>query len=125
MAQFDLQKLLTIISNDITTAVQAVYKDYGLKTNSDVVKSVHTKIQNDRLKVYAFSYIQNIEKGRRKFSKKLPIGEVLQFIKKSGMRPQGGMTINQLAFQIQTAIFENGIKAKPGIKNKIIFSKKV
>lgn len=120
MAKLDLKSLMEQISNSVTIAVQAVYQSYGLKSNADVVQSVHTDATSDGLKVYAFSYIDNIEKGRKKFTKKLPIGEVLKFIKKSGMQPEPGQSINQLAYQIQTAIFENGIKPKSGIKSKSI-----
>jgi len=87
---------------------------------------------NSALQLYAEEYAVYLDSGRKRFAKKVPITAILEFIKNRNLRLRDRktgryarktvtlkgrdgaepMTVNQLAFIIQNAIYKNGIRGR-------------
>lgn len=119
MPKFTLNTIFSMVANDVQLTVKNIMIQNGIKSNSDIVNSVELKGNNKNLLLYTNSYLKFIQSGRKKFSSKIPISYLIGFIKKNNITPNNGMSINNLAFIIQTAIFKNGILGKGDITGKI------
>jgi hypothetical protein len=100
---------LLVELQDLTVATMV---NSGVESNSDLVKSikyVEVKGGIDMVAAYYYPYVSN---GRRAGIRKVPISALIQYIKDYGIRPRPGQTINQMAFAMQTAIYNRGIRAK-------------
>lgn len=112
---------------------------HPLRTNSALAKSLKVEVRQGRnasgqfsgytasseLRLYALDYAEYLDRGRKPFTKKVPISALLLFIKQRGIGQQrkksgrfGTRTIsaNSLAFAIQNAIFKNGIRGRHFLK---------
>ncbi|MDF7810761.1 hypothetical protein [Hymenobacter sp. YC55] len=87
---------------------------------------------NSALQLYAEEYAVYLDAGRKPFTKKVPIAALVQFIKNRNLRLRDRQTgrfsrkrvtlkgkdgapnvsVNQLAFMIQNAIYKNGIRGR-------------
>ncbi|GAB3293884.1 hypothetical protein [Hymenobacter tenuis] len=84
---------------------------------------------NASLELYALDYLEYLDRGRAKFTKRVPIDALLVWIRKKKLglpaRSSTGkfqsrrsqstgrrMSANQLAFAIQTSIYRNGIRGR-------------
>ena len=110
------RKALKAIAELLVDAIRVGMATEGLK-DSDLDKSLETSIRGgDTVVVYMAVYGQWVISGRRKFVRKVPIAALLTWIKKNNIQPipVNGKTIsiNSLAFAIQTAIFKNGIRPR-------------
>jgi len=114
-----LKQVMTDIKNEIKILTQKILLENGLHENDKIVKQVVIKPTKDTLEVYLNSYIKFIQTGRGKFKTRVPIASLIRFIKKRQI-PLGGEKISRVAYAIQTAIFKNGIKGKPGIEDEIV-----
>ncbi len=106
-----------------------------LRTNSKLAKSLRVEVRQGRassgrfegftanasLQLYAAEYAEYLDRGRKPFTKKVPISALLLFIKQRGIGQQRGgrgrfaqRTISALglAFAIQNAIYRNGIRGR-------------
>jgi hypothetical protein len=61
-------------------------------------------------------YYDALSKGRKPGLRKVPIYALIQWIKKYGVTPKPGQSLNQLAFSIQRNIYLNGLRGKNFIK---------
>lgn len=110
--------ILENLSNTLLSIITTSWSSTGIDKNSDLIKSLNVEYNNSKgLIVYANSYAENIQKGRKKYAKKLPISFLIEFIKKQGINPKSGQSINSLAYAIQNQIYLNGIKGKNIIKS--------
>lgn len=91
----------------------------GVEKNSDLVKTLEFKEQGGAFSMIVNDYYQYVSTGRRPRARKVPIMDLVKWIKDEGIRPRPNQSINQLAFAIQTSIFKNGIKGKNFIENVI------
>lgn len=66
----------------------------------------------DTIAVTLPDYAENIEHGRKPGGRKVPISELLRWMKARGITPRRNQTMNDVAFAIQHKIFEHGIKAR-------------
>lgn len=68
------------------------------------------------LELYALDYLEFLDRGRAKFTKKVPLDAILKWMRKRKIfnRGQGGRfkSANQLAFIIQNSIYRNGIRGR-------------
>ena len=105
---------LKIILKDLIPELNQITIQYmtqsGLKTSSDLTKSVRFIETNTGLALEANYYFQYRSDGRRPRTKKVPIRALIDYIKRYGLVPRPGQTINSLAFAIQTAIYKRGIQ---------------
>ena len=94
----------------------------GVKKSSDLSKSVKYSLTKDGIQMKALEYYPFVSEGhvvkRRSRVAKVPIDALIEWIKDRGLVPNGGKTINQLAFAIQTAIYQRGIKGKVKTKGR-------
>jgi hemerythrin-like domain-containing protein len=90
--------------------VQSTWFGAGIEKNSDLIKSIKIDYSNsDEIIIYANSYAENIQKGRKKFAKKIPINFLIEFVKKNGKSVKN---VNSVAYAIQNSIYKNGISGK-------------
>lgn len=87
-------------------------KKSGVKENSNLAKSIQYVTNKDGVQMLAASYYPYVSAGRKANIKRVPIADLIQWIKQYNIRPRPGQTINQLAYAIQTSIYKRGIKAK-------------
>ena len=94
----------------------------GVKKSSDLAKSVKYVLTKDGIKMEVLNYYPWVSDGhrvvRRAMVSKVPIDALIRWIKKRGLVPTGGKTINQLAFAIQTAIYKRGLSGKTKTKGR-------
>jgi len=102
-----IQQLLTAIEKSIT----AVFKKIDLD-NSDLAKNIKITFVNDKVTMYAPSYIEFVDKGRRPSKKLPPIKDIEKWIKDKKINVPQGQTIKNIAFAIAKSIAENGYKGK-------------
>jgi len=111
-----IHKVLKLIQNDILIAVRKVLVEHGLKRKSDLYKSIELKAKYNSMELFAldyFAYVGAIQ-TRKKLERKVPIDALIHWIRHYRI-PVGrskGRTVVQLAYQIQSAIYRNGIKGK-------------
>jgi hypothetical protein len=109
--------------NEITTMLTELLKELqkitlmtitksGVKANSDLAKSVKYYVTKDGIQMEVAAYYPYVSSGRRPNIRRVPIKDLIPWIKQYGIRPRNGQTINQLAFAIQTSIYKRGIKGK-------------
>jgi adenosine deaminase len=104
---------------DLQATVQAVLINKGVDKNSDIVKSVEFTADNSRdsLFMYVKDYYEALSKGRKPGTRKIPIQDLISWIRKKNIRSNNKYTdINRLAFVIQNSIYKQGIKGKNFIK---------
>jgi hypothetical protein len=75
--------------------------------------SIAVQVTADTLAVALPDYADSIDQGRKPGGRKVPIGALLQWLKKRGIRPGRNQTLNDVAFAVQNSIYEHGIKARP------------
>lgn len=101
------------VLEQIRIAVKAIIVDSGVKSSSELAKSIEAKqINGDMIALYALDYLKFLESGKKRFAKKIPIVQIIKFINKNSISAKDGISKNALAYIIQNAIFQRGIKAK-------------
>jgi hypothetical protein len=61
----------------------------------------------------ANDYFKWVDTGRKPQAKMVPIEPLIKWIRKKGIRPGFGQTINNLAWAIRVSIYKVGITPKP------------
>ena len=102
------------VLKEMTAAVRIILIRKGIERNSNLVKSAEVKWDDKRnaFVLLANDYFEYASGGRRPNARKVPIADLLDWMKRYGIRPRAGQTVNQTAFSIQTAIYKSGIKKK-------------
>ena len=108
----DVDEIVQEFSDDLEAAVRVVLVKNDVEKNADLVKSIEFKEQNGVFVMLANDYYTYVSTGRKPRARKVPIMDLVQWIKDKRIRPRAGQTINQLAFAIQTSIYKSGIKGK-------------
>jgi hypothetical protein len=108
MVEIEVTKELLL---ELQLATQKVLQQYRLG-GSDLIKSIEYTYKDNVFVLVANDYFTYVSTGRRPRARKVPIEDLLKWMKDKGLRPKAGQTYNQLAFAIQDAIYKNGIKAK-------------
>lgn len=106
------EEIIQKFNDDLVDAVKATMISKGVDKSSDLVKSIEFKQVNGVFQMLANDYYEYVSTGRRRGARKVPIIDLVNWIKDQGIRPRRGQSLNQLAFAIQTSIFRNGIKGK-------------
>lgn len=96
---------------ELQIATQKILHMYKLGGTA-LEKSVEFQYKNDAFVLMAYDYFYYVSTGRRPLARKVPVEDLIKWIKDKGIRPRAGQTINQLAFAIQSSIYKVGIKAK-------------
>lgn len=107
-----IQKMLTDLLQQLQKITLMTITQSGVKANSDLAKSVQYVIVGNNIQMEVAAYYPYVSSGRKPMIRKVPIKDLIPWIKQYGIRPRPGQTINQLAFAIQTSIYKRGIRAK-------------
>lgn len=111
--------VLIEIAAMLTDALKASLGSIGLD-GTKLQDSIESEVNGDKVTAYMIYYGQWVVSGRRKFTKKVPVSALIDWINKKGITatlPSGKtMSVNRLAFAIQNAIYKNGIKGRDFIK---------
>lgn len=102
--QLGIVKLLKALERAIKVVLRKVDLD-----NSNLAKQISITYANDQVIVSAPKYIINLDRGRKKGSKRPPIKDIIEWIKDKNIKANG-VTIEQLAFAVATSIGTEGIK---------------
>lgn len=100
--------------DNLIKLVQAIIRNAwvgaGIDPKSDLIKSIKLQYSNaDGIIIYSNAYAENIQKGRKKFSKKIPISFLIEYVKKQN---KSSKDVNKIAYAIQNSIYKNGIVGK-------------
>mgnify|MGYP003604025386 FL=1 len=108
----DITKMMVDLLQQLQKITLMTITQSGVKAKSDLAKSVKYTVTKDGIQMEVAAYYPYVSGGRRAMIRKVPIKDLIQWIKKYNIRPRNGQTINQLAFAIQTSIYKRGIRAK-------------
>jgi len=97
--------------HEITAGTKKILQYYKLG-NSDLIDSIEWRYQNDSFVLIANDYLKYIDSGRRPLARKVPVEELIKWLRKKNIRPQYGQTINSIAYALQNSIYKSGIRAK-------------
>lgn len=100
-----LERMIT----DLTLLVQRIMISAGVRPDSDLIKSIEFIPTDSGLQLLANDYYQYLSTGRKPKARKVPIENLISWIKKYKI---GSGDINNLAWAIQQGIYKNGIKGK-------------
>ncbi len=96
---------------ELQVATQQVLATNALG-NSELSKSIEYVYKNNQFILLANDYFTYVSTGRRPRARKVPVEDLIQWMKKKGITPRLGSSYSQTAFAISEAIYKNGIKAK-------------
>jgi len=99
------------IIKEITAATKKVVEYYKLG-NTDLIDSIEWRYKDDAFVLVANDYFKYIDSGRRPRARKVPVEYLIKWMRKKGIKPRRGQTINSLAYAIQNGIYKAGIRAK-------------
>ena len=100
------------VLDEMTKAVKIVMSRKKLDKRSHLLRSAEVVWKNNAFVLLANDYFEYASQGRRPRARKVPIRDLLSWIRQYKIRPRQGQTKNQLAFAIQTSIYKSGIKKK-------------
>jgi hypothetical protein len=115
------ERIIKEINNELFVGVGVLLEIYKLG-NSDLIKSIEWEYRDNSFILLANDYFRWVNSGRRPFARKVPVEFLINWIKKKGLQPRGGITINSMAYAIQNGIYKNGIKARNFTEPIIEFS---
>jgi len=106
----EVNAALKIIAAALTASLQAALAEANLD-NTKLQASIESEVsKGDTVTAYMADYGRYVISGRRKFTRKVPISALLDWLQTKGIKPrEPKMSINSLAFAIQNAIYKNGI----------------
>lgn len=98
--------ILANMVSDLTLLAQRTMIENGVESNSDLVKSVEFIPSTSGLQLLANDYYEYVSTGRKPKARKVPIEDLIAWVKKYGIGN------NSTAWAIQQSIYINGIKGK-------------
>jgi len=101
--------ILNELISDLVLLVQRTMIDNGVDSNSKLLSTIEFIEKDNGLQLLANDYFQYVSTGRKPKARKVPIEDLILWIKSKGI---GSGKINNIAWAIQKTIFENGIKGK-------------
>jgi len=107
MIEIDVTNELLLELEVATQKVLALYKLGG----SALQKDMEYIYRNDSFVLLAYDYFTYVSTGRKPRARKIPVMDIIKWMKKKGISPKGG-DYNSAAFAITESIYKTGIKAK-------------
>jgi len=101
--------ILKQLINDLTLLTRRTMIENGVESDSDLIKSIEFIPVQSGLQLIANDYYQYVSTGRRPKARKVPIEDLIVWIKQNGI---GAGNVNGLAWAIQQSIYKQGIKGK-------------
>lgn len=110
-------KISKALLKELELATEKILAQYKLY-DTDLSRSIEYQYKNDSFIMLANDYFQYVAKGRPPKARKVPVEDLIKWMKKKGIAPSKG-DYNATAFAIQQTIYRNGLKPRPFI-NPII-----
>ena len=105
------KKLAKSFAEELIIGSNAYYQSKGVRNtkfkNSTLIKTLKVVVVSDELQVIAKDYIEYLDKGRKPFTKKVPITAILKWLRKVGLPAN-----NKTAYRIQTSIYKKGLRGR-------------
>jgi hypothetical protein len=126
----DMKALAELVKQFMITTAQAG-RNHKLLAKGGFVQSVAVEPSYDGFNIKVAEQAQYMDSGRKPGGKKVPIAALIAWIKryrvgqrdkKTGKFKKRLISINSIAFAIQTAIYKKGIKPSPFIKDTLAFA---
>tara|TARA_R110000868_G_scaffold408585_5_gene691971 strand:- start:2172 stop:2624 length:453 start_codon:yes stop_codon:yes gene_type:complete len=112
-----IKSILKDLSKELKSSIQQILLYNKIKKSSDLYKSVEVKPTLTGFQVWANDYLEYIDSGRKPGAKKIPIKDLIRWLKKTGIsKTNKGAKLINLAFIIQKSIYKKGIKSKNILK---------
>ena len=108
----ELSKIQKSLLQTLKAATQTVLLHRQLDTRSNLTRSIEWQYQKNSFVLLAFDYFEYVDTGRKPKARKVPVEELIPWLRENNIRPRGGQTYSSLAFAIQQAIYKTGIKGK-------------
>jgi len=128
----DLQELADTIKAFIIQRVEEAGKHKFKRDQSGFVGKTKVTPNRDGIAIELPKYAEFIDKGRKPFAKKVPIAELIKWVKRyrlAGRNKKSGkfqkassQSVNSMAYAIQRAIWKKGIMARPFIDASLEFA---
>lgn len=96
--------------DEMEAATKIVLEKYKLGT-SDMAKNLEYEYRNEQFVLLAYDYFTYVSTGRRPRARKIPVEDIIKWMKRKGISPTGG-NYNSSAYAIVESIYKTGIKAK-------------
>lgn len=110
-------KISKALLKELELATEKILAQYKLY-DSELSRSIEYQYRNDSFIMLANDYFQYVASGRPPKARKVPVEDLIKWMKKKGIAPSKG-DYNATAYAIQQAIYRNGLKPRPFI-NPII-----
>ena len=106
----EFYRLLSSFEEFLINGVETILVTKGVSRDSTLIETLDVKHNKGMFELLANDYYENISKGRKAGARKVPINDLVEWIKKKNISYKG--SINSAAFAIQTSIYKNGIRGK-------------
>ena len=110
-------KISKALLKELELATEKILAQYKLY-DSDLSRSIEYTYKDNIFVMLANDYFQYVARGRQPKARKVPVEELIKWMKKKGIAPKKG-DYNATAFAIQQTIYKNGLKPRPFV-NPII-----
>ena len=110
-------KISKALLKELELATEKILAQYKLY-DSDLSRSIEYTYKDNIFIMLANDYFQYVARGRQPKARKVPVEELIKWMKKKGIAPKKG-NYNATAFAIQQTIYKNGLKPRPFV-NPII-----
>lgn len=121
MAETNYIASIKELLDDLRRITVQAMAETGIKKSSDLSKSVKFSFTKDGIQMEVAEYYGWVSDGhrivRRARVKRVPLDVLIQWIKSKNILPRNQktgrfITVNQMAFAVQTAIWKRGIQRK-------------
>ena len=110
-------KISKALLKELELATEKILAQYKLY-DSDLSRSIEYTYKDNIFVMLANDYFQYVARGRQPKARKVPVEELIKWMKKKGIAPKKG-DYNATAFAIHQTIYKNGLKPRPFV-NPII-----
>ena len=110
-------KISKALLKELELATEKILAQYKLY-DSDLSRSIEYTYKDNIFVMLDNDYFQYVARGRQPKARKVPVEELIKWMKKKGIAPKKG-DYNATAFAIQQTIYKNGLKPRPFV-NPII-----
>jgi hypothetical protein len=108
----DNSKIIDELVKELKTIITTAWIQAGVDPNSNLINSIKPVATKNGVDVYAADYAKFVDSGRAKFTKKIPISQLILWVKKKGITPSRGYSLNDLAWAVQYNVYLYGIRGK-------------
>jgi hypothetical protein len=110
LLQQQLAETQVALEEELTLATQVILEKSKALQGSKLVESIEWEYQKDSFVMLALDYYVYVSEGRKALARKVPIQDLIQWIKRKNIPSPRG--VNATAWAIQQSIYKQGIIGK-------------